>query len=143
MSLQAQALTKAQLDYQERTATKIIDELLRLNLIVQNELGKGDKELGNGLPRELVPDYSSLTSAEIETIVRDLDKTLGVIELSHKHQLPVGAILDIKAKFKSMRLSAIERARELESENQELLKAVSELEQENKRLRALSPAAKD
>ncbi|HEY9713225.1 MAG TPA: hypothetical protein V6C72_07130 [Chroococcales cyanobacterium] len=135
MSLQAQSLTKAQLDYQERTATKIMDELLRLNMIVQHELGRGDQELGTGLPGELVPDYNNLSSAEIETIVRDIDKTMGAIELAHKHQLPLSVILDIKSKFKGMRLSSIERTRHLESEKQELLKTVSEMSEENQRLR--------
>jgi hypothetical protein len=138
LSLQSQIMAKGQLDYQERTASKMVDELLRLNLIVQNQIGQGRIEYGQGLPDELVPDYSSVADTDVEAVVKDIHDTMGAIEICNKHKLPLAAVLDIKSRYQDMSLSSIQRARNLEHEKEELLKMLVDLKQENQRLRSQS-----
>lgn len=136
LALQAQSLTQAQLEYQERIAKKLVDEMLRINLILQNQAGQSD--IRSFLSEEAGAEYDDLSNTEVAAVVKDLDKTLGAIEVCRKHQLPIAAVLDIQSKFSGMDAASVRRARRLEQEKEELLEIVSNLKQENKRLRATS-----
>lgn len=126
MSMQLQEITKTNIEHHERTSRKIFDELLRLNYLVES--GKGSQ------PRM----YAELSQAEISTALNEVESGLGIIEVCHKHELPISAIFELQSKFQGTNLISMSRARELEQEREQLARTVEELTAENIRLAAMS-----
>jgi len=133
MSLQVQEINKFNLEHYERTTRKIVDELLRLNLLIEQHL-----------PTAIEPSseiVKGLSNSEIEEIVKDIDDSVGAVEICQKHKLPMRVVLELKGKFSGMNTGAIRRARELEQECASLTKKVESLAKENEGRGSVSPAS--
>jgi hypothetical protein len=126
-SLQIQQLNKINLEHYERTTRKIVDELLRLNLIVEKLMPEGVIEPSSQTVLQL-------SNSEIAEIVKDIDDSLGAVEVCQKHHLPMKVVLELKDKFSGMSTGAIRRARELEQECAKLSAKVEILAAENEKL---------
>lgn len=125
MSLQLQEIVRANIEHDEKSTQKIMDELLRLSLIVDG--GEGKNFIGT--------DGSKLMSDdEIAAVVKDIDSSLGAIEVCRKHDLPLTVLFHLRARFKGMNASAIHRLRQLEDEHTVLTQRVETLLIENQRL---------
>ena len=126
MSMQLQEITKTNIEHHERTSRKILDELLRLK-----------HQIENGKDIQSRP-FAELSAAEVCTALNEVESGLGIIEVCHKHELPIGAIFDLESKFQGTNLVSMSRARELEREREQLARTVEELTAENLRLAEMS-----
>jgi hypothetical protein len=127
-SLQVQDLNTVHIQHYERTTRKIVDELLRFNLLIEQHL-----------PETIEPSSEivrSLSNREIAEIVKDIDDSVGAVEICHKHQLPMKVVLELKGKFSGLNTGGIRRARELEQQCEILARKVELLAQENEQLAA-------
>ncbi|MBI2809919.1 MAG: transposase [Candidatus Melainabacteria bacterium] len=125
MSLQLQDIVRANVEHQEKVSKKILDELLRLSHIID----------GGGANSPLALAESKLMSdSEIAAVIKDVDSSLGVIEVCQKHDIPLAAVFQLRSKFRGMNELAIHRSRELEEQCTELTQRVETLLLENKRL---------
>ncbi|CAN5169093.1 hypothetical protein BH10CYA1_BH10CYA1_38720 [soil metagenome] len=125
MSLQLQEIVRANIEHHEKTTKKILDEILRLNLVIDG----GETQNQNGTDPS-----KSMSDSEIAAIIKDLDSSLGAIEVCQKHDLPLTTVFQLRGKFKGMNQAAIQRSRQLEEQNTELTERVETLLIENKRL---------
>jgi len=125
LSLQLQEIVRANIEHHEKSTKKIMDELLRLSLVVD----------GGEAETLAETDASKLMSdSEIAAVIKDVDSSLGAIEVCHKHDLPLTTVFLLRAKFKGMNQTAIQRSRRLEEQYAELTQRVETLLIENKRL---------
>ncbi len=126
LSMQLQEVVRANIEHHEATSKKLLDELLRLSYVVEG----GE----NGV---IGPDATTrLSDSEVAAVIKDIDSSLGALEVCHKHELPLSTIFQLRSKFRGMNLSAIQRTRLLENENKELSRQMEDLMLENKRLAA-------
>lgn len=125
ISLQLQEVIRANLEHQERTSKKILDEILRLSLVVD----------GGTISTLAEPDRSkSMSDGEIAAVIKDIDSSLGAIEVCQKHDIPLTTVFQLRSKFGGMSQSGIQRSRQLEEQYNELSQRVETLLIENKRL---------
>lgn len=129
LSLQMQEVVRANIEHHENTSRKILDELLRLNYVVN---GGADTNNANEMTK-------TMTDKEIAAIIKDVDSSLGMVEVCRKHELPLTTAFLLRSKFKGMSEPGIHRTRELEEQYAELSQKVETLLIENKRLSASTP----
>ncbi len=125
MSMQLQEIVRANLEHQEKTSKKILDEILRLSFIVNGGAPTTPATLTESKP---------MSDSEIAAVIRDLDSSLGAIEVCQKHEIPLITVFQLRSKFGGMNELAIQRSRQLEEQCRELTKRVDTLLLENKRL---------
>lgn len=124
LSLQMQEVVRANVEHNEKATQKILDELLRLSYVVNG-----------GSAQEIGPDETkTMSDAEIAAVIKDVDSSIGAIEVCKKHDLPLTTVFALRAKFGGMNEVAIHRTRELEERYAELSGRVESLTNENKRL---------
>ncbi|MBS1954410.1 MAG: hypothetical protein JST89_09490 [Cyanobacteria bacterium SZAS-4] len=131
MSLELQEIVRANIEHHEKSTQKIMDELLRLSYII------------DGCEARTLADLDapkSLSDSEIAAVMRDVDNSLGAIEACNKHDLPLTTLFQLRAKFKGMNQSAIQRSRLLEERCNELTERLEKLKIENERL-SIAPAS--
>lgn len=125
LSLQMQEVIKANVEHNEKTTKKILDELLRLSYIIEG--GQTSAIAG--------PDETkSLSDSEIAAIIKDVDSSVGLVEVCAKHNLPLNTVFRLRAKFSGMNEPAIHRTREIEERYAEVSEKVETLIIENRRL---------
>ncbi len=129
LSLQMQEVVRANIEHHENTSKKILDELLRLSYVVN---GGTDSITATEAAK-------SMSDSEIAAIIKDVDSSLGMVEVCRKHELPLNTAFLLRSKFRGMTEPAIHRTRELEEQYAELSQKVETLLIENKRLSASSP----
>lgn len=127
LSLQMQEVVRANIEHHENTSKKILDELLRLSYVVNG----GADSVANESTK-------SMSDTEIAAIIKDVDSSLGMVEVCRKHELPLNTAFLLRSKFRGMTEPAIHRTRELEEQYAELSQKVETLLIENKRLSASS-----
>lgn len=124
LSLQMQEVVRANVEHNENTTKKILDELLRLSYVVNG----GDASIVGLDQTKLMSD------GEIAAVIKDVDSSVGLIEVCKKHELPLNTVFRLRSKFSGMNESAIHRLRVIEGEYSELTQKVETLMIENKRL---------
>jgi putative transposase len=127
LSMQLQEVVRANIEHHEATSKKILDELLRLSYVVEG----GD----NGAAGPSVT--LRLSDSQVADVIKDIDSSLGALEVCHKHELPLTTVFQLRSKFGGMNLSAIQRTKQLESEKEELSRQMEILRLENQRLSAV------
>ena len=128
LSMQLQEVVRANIEHHENTSKKILDELLRLSFIVDGS--------GGAVPG---PDEVKMMSDhEIAAVMKDVDNSLGLIEVCKKHELPLNTVFLLRSKFRGMNEPAITRTRQLEERYAEMTQQVETLLIENKRLSSSS-----
>ncbi|HEY9731634.1 MAG TPA: hypothetical protein V6C89_06965 [Drouetiella sp.] len=131
LSLQMQDVVRANVEHNEKTTRQILDELLRLSYI-----------LNGGQSTIAGPDETrTMSDDQIASVIRDVDSSLGLIEVSSKHELPLNAVFRLRTRFSGMNASAIQRTREIETHCAELTEKVETLMLENKRLSSSLPVS--
>lgn len=131
LSLQMQEVVRANVEHSEKTTRQILDELLRLSFILN-----GGQSVIAG------PDETrSMSDDQIAAVIRDVDSSVGLIEVSSKHELPLNAVFRLRTKFGGMTAPAIQRTREIEAHCAELTEKVETLLLENKRLSSSLPVS--
>lgn len=119
-----QEVVRANVEHNENTTKKILDELLRLSYVVNG----GDASIVGLDQTKLMSD------GEIAAVIKDVDSSVGLIEVCKKHELPLNTVFRLRSKFSGMNESAIHRLRVIEGEYSELTQKVETLMIENKRL---------
>ncbi len=125
MSMQLQEIVRANIEHQEKISQKLLDEILRLSLIVD----------GGGQNNVAIPTQSKpMSDSEIAAVIKDVDSSLGAIEVCQKYEIPLITVFQLRSKFGGMNQPAIQRSRQLEEQCTELTQRVESLLLENKRL---------
>ncbi|HEY9676785.1 MAG TPA: hypothetical protein V6C76_02200 [Drouetiella sp.] len=128
MSLELQEIVRANIEHSENFSRKILDELLRLSFIIDG----GESALPG------VDNTKLLSDAKIADVIKDVDSSLGMIEVCHKHDLPLSSVCALRSRFSGMNETGINRSRWLEEEFANLTSKVETLKLENERLLAAS-----
>lgn len=123
MSLELQEIVRANIEHHEKSTKKVMDELLRLSYIIDGAEVQTWTESN-----------ASMSDNEIAAVIKDIDSSLGAIEVCQKHDLPLTTVFQLRAKYKGMNQSAIQRLRQLEEQCTELTQKVETLAVENERL---------
>jgi len=124
LSMQLQEVVRANIEHHEATSKKLLDEILHLSCVVEGgEIGAVGADAA-----------TRLSDSEVAAVIKDIDSSLGAIEVCQKHELPLSTVFQLRSKFSGMNLNAIQRARLLESEYKELSLQVEALTLENRRL---------
>lgn len=128
LSLQMQEVVRANVEHNENTTKKILDEVLRLSYLI------------NGGPAQAIgPDETrSMSDAEIAAIIKDVESSMGLVEVCKKHDLPLNTVFLLRTRFSGMTEPAIRRTREIEQRCTELTATIESLTTENKRLLTVS-----
>jgi len=129
LSLELQTISQAHLDRNERISQKLLDEVLRLSVKL-DEVTQRETTSPQAIP-------STLSNSEIARIIGDLETSMGAVEACREHQLPISTILSIKAKYQGMNLATVRRTRQLEEQYALLSDQLKELKQENQKLKSL------
>jgi hypothetical protein len=125
ISMQLQQINSINIDNHERTTRKIVDELLSLNLLIEQHIPQGAIEPSSDFVK-------GLSNSEIDEIIKDIDDSVGAVEICQKHKLPMKVVLELKGNFSGMSTGAIRRARELEKACESLCQKVDLLAKENR-----------
>jgi hypothetical protein len=124
LSMQLQEVVRANIEHHENTTRKILDELLRLGFVV----GGGESAILG------VDETRLLSDSDIAAVMKDVNSSLGLVEICLKHEMPLTSVFRLRTKFLGMGEAGITRARLIEQECAELAKQVEALKIENKRL---------
>ncbi len=124
LSLQMQEVVRANIEHHENTSKKILDELLRLSYVLD----------GGVYSVAAADDTKKMSDTEIAAIIKDVDSSLGLVEVCRKHELPLNTAFLLRSKFRGMTEPGIHRTRELEEQYAELSQKVETLLIENERL---------
>jgi hypothetical protein len=141
LTLQLQTISKGHIDYQERLARKLIDELLKISLKL-DDLHNNPSKTTNRSPNTNHDDNfdGELDEDQVADLVRQIEDSGGLIEIAAKHQLPVTNVLRWQIKYAGMDGNAIRRANAIETENEELKKIIAQLSIEHQALKSSTNA---
>lgn len=139
LTVQLQDISRSYIDYQERIATKFIDELIWINI----RLDKLEAAIKAGnLPLEELPEQNGngsqpgeYSEQDIYEVMKDIQTSLDVVEVCQKRKVPIATFIAWQSKFNGMSASAMQKMRMLEDTNFELQRLLAELSRDNKRLK--------
>lgn len=143
LTVQLQGISRSYIDYHERISGKIIDELVRVNLklekhqvsaLVREEFERQHDGHVSGPPYVQKPDY---TDEEIFNILQTVRASGDLIEVCQEKKIPLAQFIHWQSKNLGLEPEAMQRYRLLEETNLEMQRLVTDLAQENRRLRQL------
>lgn len=128
LTLQLQEISKSYLDQHEMLTAKMLDELLRLNVRIETaEIHRMARERAlRGLEEE-PPQESNLSAEEIFDLMKESAKSLDVVELCAKRNVPLNVFYDVDARYRGMNPDHIRKVRILEETNVELRGLITQL----------------
>lgn len=128
LTLQLQEISRSYIDQHEMLTAKMLDELLRLNLKLERvELGRIASSNALKQLEEPLKEEKNLTPEQIFDLIKDSAKSLDIVEVCMRHNIPLATYYEIEAKFRGLDPSHIRRVKLLEETNLELRRLVTQL----------------
>ena len=143
VTIQVQDAHTISLDYQEKLAAKLLDELVCVRLemeraVEQVNAAKAEvlalknpptNSIGGGVAKTAVlADLNAATGKisdkisddEIHKIVNEISSHMKIVELACDTQIPMSEILDWRSKYSGLTVNAVRKMRRIEQENEYL-----------------------
>jgi len=147
MTLQLQDVSRAYIDQHEMLTAKLVDEIVRLNLrIEQVESALYARNFENlacanqGEEEENSP--GKMTEEEIYEILKDASSTLDVVTFCAKRDIPIQTYYELDAKYRGFDPHSLRRMRVMEETNLELRRLLTQLLRANGQTTVNAPPAK-
>lgn len=125
LTLQVQSALSVNLEYQEKIASRIVDELTAIQI---------EKAAGPNAPQNelhAVSVVETMTDEEIKVIVNQMSTHVRIIEVACENQISVRELMEMRARYAGMGTAAIRKVRLLEKENLRLKQYLTRVTLEN------------
>jgi hypothetical protein len=128
LTIQLQEISHSYIDQHERLTAKLVDELLRLHM----RLDDHEARAAAGLPVAESP-MDSLTTGtemspeEIYDLMMEAGRSIDVVELCAKRNISLSAFIRLEAKYRGWNPESIRKARMMEATNFELTRLLASM----------------
>jgi hypothetical protein len=147
-TMQLQDISRAYIDQHEMLTAKLVDEIVRLNLRVEqveSALYARNYEHLSAFNENNAEEDSpgKMSEEEIYEILKDASSTLDVVTFCAKRDIPIQTYYEIDAKYRGFDPQSLRRMRVLEETNLELRRLLTQLLRANgQALATAAPSAK-
>jgi hypothetical protein len=141
LTLQLQEISQSYIDQHEMLTAKMLDELLRLNIRVeQTELGQLAKQEAKRQLEEPVEPANELSEETIFDLINQAAKSLDVVDVCTRNNIPLAVFYELEGKYRGLDPAHIRRVKLLEATNIELRRLLTQLMHRQSMDRELQPA---
>ncbi len=128
LTLQLQEISKSYLDQHEMLTAKMLDELLRLNIrLEQSETTRIARHKALEQLEEPLREPHELAPEQIFDLIKESARSLDVVEVCSRHNIPLTMFYELESKYRGLDPSHIRRVKLLEETNLELRGLLSKL----------------
>jgi hypothetical protein len=138
LTVQLQEISRSYVQQHERLTAKLLDELLRLHMRVDNQQATLDAR-HTAVTQSPLEEFSmgcDLSEEKIYELMIDAGNSFDVVDLCARHKIPVTTFFQLDAKYRGCNPESIKKVRMLEATNFELTQLLTQLIKENKEAKA-------